>query len=59
VGFLASVEAAADWQRTHPEARVLSAAQGFALGRAVLRLRLGAALDAPGPAALARRGALP
>jgi hypothetical protein len=45
VRFLASVEAAQAWRREHPQALLLTVAQGFALGRAVNRLRLGQALD--------------
>jgi len=46
VRFLASVEAAHDWQREHPGALLLTLEQGFALGREVNRLRLGEALNA-------------
>lgn len=48
--FLASVEAAQAWQRGHPNTLLLTVAQGFALGQAVNRLRLGQALEG-GPAA--------
>jgi hypothetical protein len=50
VQFLASVEATAAWRRREPRALILTLAEGFALGRAVNRLRLGAALaEAPPP----------
>jgi hypothetical protein len=53
VRFLASVEAGQAWRRSHPQALLLSIAQGFALGQAVNRLRLGLALpqDAGAPVA--------
>jgi hypothetical protein len=55
VQFLASVEATTAWRRREPRALILTLAQGFALGRAVNRLRLGAALaEAPPPSAGAR-----
>jgi hypothetical protein len=55
VQFLASVEATTAWRRREPRALILTLAEGFALGRAVNRLRLGAALaeDSP-PSAGAR-----
>jgi hypothetical protein len=55
VQFLASVEATAAWRRREPRALILTLAQGFALGRAVNRMRLGAALaEASPPSAGAR-----
>jgi len=39
VRLFASVEAAQAWLRTHPQAFLLTVAQGFALGRAVNRIR--------------------
>jgi hypothetical protein len=63
VRFLASVEAGQAWRRGHPQALLLSIAQGFALGQAVNRLRLGLALDdgggGPGAAPLAEPERLP
>lgn len=53
--FLASVEATAAWRRREPRALILTLPEGFALGRAVNRLRLGAALaEASPPSAGAR-----
>jgi len=47
VHFLASVEAGQAWYRERPQALLLTLAQGFALGQAVNRLRLGGALVQP------------
>jgi hypothetical protein len=41
VRFFASVEAGQAWQRRHPDALLLTLDEGFALGQAVNRLRLG------------------